>query len=68
MISHPSRDDFVALSRDHTVVPVSIEVLADRDTPVSVYEALVGDADGFLLESVEGGERWARWSFVGWAI
>ena len=67
MISHPSRDDFVALSRDHTVVPVSIEVLADRDTPVSVYEALVGDADGFLLESVEGGERWARWSFVGWA-
>jgi anthranilate synthase component 1 len=62
----PDRSRFLDLASDHTVVPVSIEVLADRDTPVSVFEDLVGDQDGFLLESVEGGERWARWSFVGW--
>jgi anthranilate synthase component 1 len=31
-----------------------------------VYEKLVGAENGFLLESVEGGEQWARWSFVGW--
>jgi anthranilate synthase component I len=48
------------------VVPVSIEVLADRETPVTAYEKLVGPGPGFLLESVEGGERWARWSFLGW--
>lgn len=40
--------------------------MADRDTPVSAFEKLVGDAPGFLLESVEGGERWAQWSFLGW--
>ncbi len=61
-----SEAEFVALAADHNVVPVAIEVLGDRDTPVSVFEKLVGDADGFLLESVEQGERWARWSFVGW--
>ena len=62
----PSRSDFLKLAATYPVVPVSVEVLADRDTPVSVYETMVGDGDGFLLESVEGGERWARWSFVGW--
>ncbi len=61
-----SRDAFLDLAGKHAVVPVSVEVVADRETPVSVYEALVGDGDGFLLESMEGGERWARWSFVGW--
>ncbi len=66
MHATPSRSRFSELAARHTVVPVSVEVLADRDTPVSVYEELVGHEDGFLLESVEGGERWARWSFVGW--
>jgi len=66
MNAAPSLPDFLELAADYAVVPVSIEVLADRETPVSVYESLVEDGDGFLLESVEGGERWARWSFVGW--
>ncbi len=48
------------------MVPVSTVLVADRETPVSAYEKLVGDAPGFLLESVEGGENWGRWSFVGW--
>ena len=61
-----SEDDFLDLASDYSVVPVALEVLADRDTPVSVFEKLVGDDAGFLLESVEKGERWARWSFVGW--
>jgi anthranilate synthase component I len=58
--------EFADLAGTHTVVPIAVEVMADRHTPVSVFERLVGDGDGFLLESVEGGERWARWSFVGW--
>jgi anthranilate synthase component 1 len=61
-----TKDRFVDLAQRYTVVPIAVEVLGDRETPVSVFEALVGDGDGFLLESVEGGERWARWSFVGW--
>ena len=60
-----SRDKYVALAQRYAVVPVSIEVLGDRETAVSVFEKLVGGDPGFLLESVEGGERWARWSFVG---
>ena len=60
----PSRADFHALARDHTVVPVWQELVADLTTPVSGFLRVVGDGAGFLLESVEV-ERWARWSFVG---
>src|SRR5687767_14856382 len=61
----PSREEFRALARDHTVVPVWREVLADLTTPVAAFLRIVGDEPGFLLESVEHGERWGRWSFVG---
>ena len=61
----PSREDFHLLSIAHTVVPVWTEVLADMETPVAAYLKLVGDEPGFLLESVENGERWSRYSFVG---
>lgn len=47
------------------MVPVVREVLADRLTPVSAYERLERGAGSFLLESVEGGERLARYSFIG---
>src|SRR4029079_156150 len=61
----PSRDEFRALADQHTVVPVWTEVLADLETPVAAFAKLVGDGSGFLLESVEHGERWSRYSFVG---
>jgi anthranilate synthase component I len=61
----PSRDEFHALARDHTVVPVWQTLLADLITPVAAFARLVGDGEGFLLESVEHGETWSRWSFVG---
>jgi anthranilate synthase component 1 len=61
----PSLDEFRALARDHTVVPVWREVLADLETPVSAYLKIVGDGEGFLLESVEHAERWGRFSFIG---
>ena len=61
----PSLDEFVALARDYTVVPVWREVLADLETPVSAFVKLVGDREGFLLESVEHGEHWGRFSFIG---
>ncbi len=62
---HPSREDFHRLAAEHTVVPVWRELLADLVTPVAAYARIVGDEPGFLLESVEHGERWSRWSFVG---
>jgi anthranilate synthase component 1 len=61
----PNYERFVQLARPGTVVPVVRELLADALTPVSAY-ATVGGGDGsYLLESVVGGEKWARYSFVG---
>jgi len=61
----PSRDEFRVLARDYTVVLVWREVLADLETPLSAFVKLVGDREGFLLESVEHAERWGRFSFLG---
>ncbi len=61
----PSPESFRALAREHTVVPVWREVLADLETPLSAFVKLVGEREGFLLESVEHAERWGRFSFLG---
>ena len=56
---------FLELAQKHSVVPVWRELVADSLTPVGAFRAMVGDGPGFLLESVEGGERWSRFSFLG---
>ena len=61
----PTLEEFTALAADHTVVPVWAEVLADLTTPVAAFARVVGDGEGFLLESVDNGDRWSRWSFIG---
>ena len=61
----PSRDDFRSLARTAPAVPVWREILGDLTTPVAGFLRVVGDGPGFLFESVEHGERWSRWSFVG---
>ncbi len=61
-----SRAEFLDLASRYAVVPLTTTILADRETPVSAFEKLVGPAPGFLLESVQGGEQWAQWSFLGW--
>ncbi|MFN8018374.1 MAG: anthranilate synthase component I [Acidimicrobiales bacterium] len=62
----PTREEFKALAATHTVVPVWRELLADLITPVAAFARLTRDGEaGFLFESVEHGERWSRWSFVG---
>ena len=66
MIEHkPDRATFESLAARFPVVPVWREVLADVQTPVAAYLRLDPRPNGFLLESVEGGERWGRYSFVG---
>ena len=62
----PDFKQFQALAGKGNVIPVHTEVLADLLTPVSAYMNISADADhAFLLESVEGGERAARYSFLG---
>jgi len=61
----PDREAFRSLAAHHTVVPVWSELVADLQTPVAAFMRLAADGPGFLLESVEHGERWARFSFVG---
>jgi anthranilate synthase component 1 len=46
-------------------VPVSRRILADLDTPLSLYLKLARGPYSYLLESVQGGERWGRYSFIG---
>ena len=65
MTTRPDLEEFRSLARSHRMVPVWREVLADLTTPVSAFGRVVGDDEGFLLESVDGGDRWSRWSFVG---
>ena len=62
---HPSLAEFTALARAATVIPVWGELLADLDTPVSAFLKLDDGRTSFLLESVEGEERVARFSFLG---
>jgi anthranilate synthase component 1 len=62
----PTPDEARALAKDHALIPVYREVLADMMTPVRAYTQLCPPGTpGFLLESVEGGERLARYSFIG---
>ena len=62
----PNKQEFLKLARDHDVVPMVQELTSDTVTPFTVYSRLaVSGRNPFLLESVEGGERAARYSFVG---
>ncbi|MFT3788330.1 MAG: anthranilate synthase component I [Tepidisphaeraceae bacterium] len=60
----PDFDTFCQLAKDHDVVPVYRQLLADRLTPVTAFEVLGRDEHAFLLESVVGGEQVGRHSFI----
>ncbi|MQA89599.1 MAG: anthranilate synthase component I [Gemmatimonas sp.] len=62
---NPSFEEFEAYSREATLVPVYRELLFDTETAVSAYAKLARPPFGFLLESVVGGETWARYTFLG---
>jgi len=62
----PDFKEFSRLARDYTLVPVSKVVRADMLTPVSAFLAIAADEpEAFLLESVEGGEKIGRYTFLG---
>ena len=61
----PSFERFCSMAEESTLVPVWREFLFDVDTAVTAYAKLAEPPFGFLLESVVGGEQWARYSFLG---
>ena len=61
----PSFKDFCRLAKQGNLIPVYQELLMDLETPLSFFKRLERDQYAFLLESVEGSERWARYSFLG---
>jgi len=61
----PSQEEFERLATQGTLVPVVREILADLDTPLSLFRKLDDGRTTFLLESMEGGEKWGRYSFIG---
>ena len=61
-----NRAEFDSLARQgYNRIPLVLETYADLDTPLSIYLKLAGGANSFLLESVVGGERFGRYSFIG---
>jgi len=61
----PSFEEFKELAGEGNLIPVYREILADMDTPVSAYKKMEGGDYSFLFESVVGGEKWGRYSFLG---
>jgi anthranilate synthase component 1 len=60
-----SLEQFETLARQGNHIPVVREILADLETPLSLFRKIDDGRTAFLLESVEGGEKWARYSFLG---
>jgi anthranilate synthase component I len=61
----PTLEEFREKAKKGNLIPVVREILADRETPVSAFEKIDDGRNSFLLESMEGGEKWARYSFLG---
>src|SRR5213595_1149855 len=62
---HPSPEEFVELAKRHSLVPVYRQLVGDTLTPVSAFCKIQESDWSFLFESVVGGERHGRYSFLG---
>ena len=60
-----SFDQFRQYAKEGNLVPLYREILADYETPVSAFAKIDHGPSAYLLESIEGGEKWARYSFLG---
>ncbi len=66
MRAEPGAGEFLRLAEEHTLVPVYRTITADLETPVGAFLRMAeGEPEAFLLESVEGGERVGRYTFMG---
>lgn len=62
---YPSLEEVKVLAKEYSIIPITMEVYADMETPISLFKRFEDSQYCFLLESVEGGEKWARYSFIG---
>lgn len=62
---YPSYETFSSLAEQGNLIPVYREIMADMDTPVTAFKKIDDGSYAFLLESIEGGEKWARYTFLG---
>ena len=62
---YPSKKEFLRLTKRGNLIPVYKQIQADLDTPVSAFLKIKDNSEAFLLESVEGQEKVARFSFLG---
>jgi anthranilate synthase component 1 len=61
-----TREEFLRLAAEgYNRIPMAFETIADFDTPLSIYLKLADAANSYLLESVQGGEKWGRYSIIG---
>lgn len=58
-------DEFRSYATQGNLIPLFREILADHDTPVSAFAKIDHGPSAYLLESIQGGEKWARYSFLG---
>ena len=64
---YPDCDEIVKLAKDYDIIPVCKEIYADVITPITLLRKLSGISKRYyLLESIEGGEKWGRYSFLGY--
>jgi len=65
-MNFPDQETFVQLAGQSGLVPVHRTIIADLDTPLTIYAKIAGSRQhAFLFESMEGGEKWGRYSFIG---
>lgn len=65
-MNFPDQESFVNMAKQSGLVPVHRTIIADLDTPLTIYAKISGDQHhAFLFESMEGGEKWGRYSFIG---
>lgn len=62
---NPGVEQVIKLSREYNLIPVVKRLLADMETPIRIFQRYAERECAFLLESVEGGSQWARYSFIG---
>ena len=64
---YPDCDEILKLANDYDIIPVCREIYADVITPITLLRKLSGISSRYyLLESIEGGEKWGRYSFLGY--
>ncbi len=62
---YPNYEKFKEESKSSKMVPICMEVKGDMDTPITLFRKLCKNKNSYLLESMEGGNKWGRYSFIG---